>query len=491
MQEIKTPKKTLSRYFNVLSAFQDILAKFKADNISFINNLLNRFNLSFKYPIQDGRFYHYVSEAWLLSIFHELKSLYAKDFEEATLFDNFTKNYRQILEDIQYLNIDVNFFVNSLEALLGINKFQDSVVKMGQFKLCHVYLKNINRARVEKLDCNLADEITEQQFEKILFQIILTGLGYTLGELDSKEDDKVTRLIISTLVKLDNNNEFELDFEKLIEEMERDLKRDMEQKEIDNLNLAKSFANFGKYCFDDIFNNIVVFNNNMSDISASFIYNVSVEGLKKLSKYIRDHIKFISRQGYLLNKPIEYLRNKRLESSDCAFNNVLAQKMKDMDILRKLAELQSFASLSNAGLLYNNICDFTLYKNTKDFLTYTTTNSYNIVINVSALTRSTISEYINLITSNLTEKYLNVKEFIFNGENPLFKITTDSEKYLHLEIRKNMKLLKMEKLCEIFNHIMEQFKAFSVISCAKQSAGCLVGRFKSMLGQGVCEDKAE
>jgi hypothetical protein len=494
MQDENHPKETLINYFTTLNSFIDIIVKAKTSQTGHLNYLITLLNLKFPYPIQDSHFYHFVSEAWLLGTLQELKKKYIKELEENILLEDnlkfsFNKSYKQILQDIHSIDVDANFFIDCLEVLLGTFKLQDPVIKVTQMKLSNVYLEKTKTAKSEILDINIPDDLTKEQFEQFLFQIMLYGLGYTLNELDPKVTDKKSKILIDAYVKIDNTDDFEVTFEKYVEELNQHLKQKMSEAEIELLNLEKTFFNFAKYQFHDILDNIKVFNVNMGN-SATLIYDLSVDKMKKIYKSIKDYITILksSESGVLPN----YLYNDLLKNNVCRIYSLGESALNSIVIFKNNAtcELTTnsigkakqikeslFEYFGDNIILYKNLSPFTIHNNLKSLIIYTTGNTYNVIMNTSTWTKEAFLNYLFLVKTIVNQRIGTFKNLIFEGDSPMLKITSDNEKYLHLEIRKNLTLLN------VINDLVSKFRAFDMVDYSKQSIKNLIYKFRTNILQ--------
>jgi hypothetical protein len=474
-------KQTLIEYFSVLNDFQDIVVNMKAGRIGVLVKFANFFNIRLEYPIRDGHFYHYISEAWLLSIFHALKVKYMKELEESIYNQTkcqqlvLDKNFKEILEDIQYINIDLDFFVDALEVLLGTFNILDPVIKVTQMRLSQLYLKKLNLARVEKL--NIPGEVlNREEFERVLFKFMLYGLGYTLNELDPKVEDKDSKILIDAYTKIDNTDEFEINFNQYISQLNKLSGKGMENTEIELLNVEQTFFNFAKYKFSDILNSIKIFNLNFGRWQ-KLLLDFTIEkanklyiNMNQLAGFVRKNSEFRLVLSYLWAAR-NYLHDKRVvltENTICGLKQLKEWIGKGLDNNRVI--------LIGTDMLYKIINIENLATQAKNVITYTTGTTYNILLNISHWSKEVIFGFTNL-TRNILAQIFSLNN-IFDTD-PMFKFSTDNEKYLHLEIRKNLTVFNKMKINEIINNLLAKFKSFD-LAIAKDY---LITRFKAFLGE--------
>jgi hypothetical protein len=501
MQEQDDAKETLIKYFMVLNDFQDILAKIKSGSVSYLSYIMSFLNLKFNYPISDGHFYHFISEAWLLSVFHSLKNQYMKELEDNVLKQEkcnlmvLNKSYKEIITDIQLANIDINFFIDSLEILLGTFKIHDPVIKVTQMKLSQLYLKKINIAKVEHMD--IPDTLTKQQFEKLLFTFMLYGLGYTLNELDPSVTDKNSKILIDSYTKIDNTDEFEITFEKYVEELNKQLGRKMAESEIEILNTEQTFFNFAKYKFDDMLSNVKVFNTNIGNPEL-LLFELSLDSIRKIISNARDFTRFVIKNSEIrlvtsyLYKIAEFFYGNKFIIPAKAVTSIMQLKewvnkgldsdyIKDNKMYQFLNEKKDYIS--------NIVTNFNLFTNVKNLIVFTTGTSYNVMMNISSWSKEAISKFTEVVKHTLFDGLATVKNNVFGGD-PMFKISSDNENYLHLEIRKNLPFNK-SKLYDLLNDLISKFKAFDLIDYTKRSAEYLVIKFKAIIGNDYPQMKVK
>jgi hypothetical protein len=504
MQDQDKTKQTLIEYFTVLNDFQDILTKLKSSNVSYISYIINFLNLQFDYPITDGHFYHFISEAWILSVFNSLKIKYMKELEDSVLMRDkcdflvLNKSFREILDDIQYVNIDVNFFIDSLEVLLGTFRIHDPVIKVTQMKLSQLYLKKINIARAEKMD--IPDTLTREQFEKILFTYMLYGLGYTLNELDPNVTDKNSKTLIDAYTKLDNTDEFEVSFEKYVDELNKQLQRKMAESEIEILNTEQTFFNFAKYRFDDIFQNVKIFNVNMGNPEV-LLFGLGVERIIKLFTSLRELTRFV-----IKNSEIRLITSYLYRVAGLVGSNKFIIAETAVTAMQGIANLRDWVKnglesdvirgnrmfvLLNDGkdYLYKTITECNVCTNIRNVVAFTTGTTYNVVMNISSWSKEAIMKYTDYLRTTVVEGLSAFKNNVFGGD-PMIKISSDNEKYLHLEIRKDITLSKT-KLFDLFNEIINKFMAFDLVDYTKQTANYLVAKFKAIVGSDYTQTRAK
>ncbi len=134
--------------------FKNIFKNFNLKNkIPFYNTIINyRENLYFQYiqdffnspticgrsPIKSPNFYHYTTEAWLLTVFTQLKNSFKSDGNSLNNKPN--RNFKDLFIYIKKLKLNEQLFLKNLEIILGTYDLKDNIIKVSEFKLSQHFL---------------------------------------------------------------------------------------------------------------------------------------------------------------------------------------------------------------------------------------------------------------------------------------------------------------------------------------------------------------
>jgi len=106
----KNPNFYITKYFTLVLRFQEIKECLKSHNENYLDNLL--FNLGMRAAsfLKCPNFYHFCSEAWILTLFETM--LHQDN-------DLHLESFNKLLEKIKKIKIDENRFTDNSEILLG------------------------------------------------------------------------------------------------------------------------------------------------------------------------------------------------------------------------------------------------------------------------------------------------------------------------------------------------------------------------------------
>lgn len=287
----KNPKNALINYFTILTKFRNNYKKINKSE-SYLQSLIN---IKLDNPIKNINFYHYISEAWILSILFGLKQKFLKDLENEIsenkkITEFLGKNFNDILFDIKDIEINEQFFIDTLEILLGTDKLDDQVVKITQMKLSQLFLRKMNIARKEILEQEYCSELNRKQFEDIIYLTLLNGINLTLNELDPREDDKNSKLLLNVFLELNKNKDRQIDLKTYISEVNRKRKNIEGSKDIAVLNPEITFYNFAQYELSDLINNLETFLLNNTNIDTLTVDKMR----KKVGQYKQNVTSIVS-----------------------------------------------------------------------------------------------------------------------------------------------------------------------------------------------------
>lgn len=122
-------------YYNTLTNITD--SQYFGYFIIFFNSI----TIYGRSPIKSRNFYHYITEAWILTVFSHLKNAIKAEGK----IPNFKpiRNFKDLFYFIKNLKINEQLFSKNLEIILGTYDLSDNIIKVSEFKLSQQFLKKL------------------------------------------------------------------------------------------------------------------------------------------------------------------------------------------------------------------------------------------------------------------------------------------------------------------------------------------------------------
>ena len=283
----------LNKYFSLLNEFERVREDLKNQTRGYLDSMLKLIKYKFTNPVKDPNFFHYASEAWLLSVFKNLRTVLHEDLNQGK--DYFSITFNDLLEKIYQLKIDEECFIDYLDILLGTYKVNDHIIKITQIKMSGIFLKKIEQAKEMTIQKKINENIKRKEFEEIIFLILKKALNFTLNDLNSQEQDKNSLLYLNVYTEMRKVSSNELTMQLFLNEINKSSEK-CESKsnisEVELLNPTSTFYNFANISLVDLLKDIKTFNVNSSNLieKIKFLFSSNYSRAKHLVKYTYRYI---------------------------------------------------------------------------------------------------------------------------------------------------------------------------------------------------------
>jgi len=146
-------KRSNNQIFNFKNLFKNLNLSEKIPFIkSFFNTSENKYFGYFitffdsitiygRSPIKSHNFYHYITQAWLLTVFGQIKNIIKSERNSS---NNITiKNFKELFFFVKNIKLHEQLFLKNLEIILGTYDLTDHIIKVSEFKLSQQFLKKL------------------------------------------------------------------------------------------------------------------------------------------------------------------------------------------------------------------------------------------------------------------------------------------------------------------------------------------------------------
>ena len=123
----------LNNVYRIVQKNHQIREYLKSLRNYYMNYFFNYFGYRYESIIENPNFFHFISQAWLVNAFEEIK--------ETTISDN--ENYSTILEKLFDVEISKKKLISSLELITETIYVSDSAIKLTEITLSKNILKHI------------------------------------------------------------------------------------------------------------------------------------------------------------------------------------------------------------------------------------------------------------------------------------------------------------------------------------------------------------
>jgi len=443
----------------------------------YINHLFSLLGYQFKGKVENVNILHLCAEAWLLGAFRELKKEnYQKAFSNHTTYSKLFSHIKQIIVEEKEFIDDLNL----LTGTYGLNEF--ALEDKNIFKM---FLVNIQATKNELIFEN-EKEMTRQSFEEIMLRIFRIAFNHTLNEYNSAETEKNSLDMLSTYLDFSGKDgpKSLQDFIKsyyLKKETKLSSGIDSENQRRIN-NILENYFNFLNTTFDDLVEEIGLFNQNSFSILFKLKTLLSLKNLQRLySKYMElltNSLKKGSRNlrlegvlNFTMNmyellspyseKPLRYLKKTysqlKLWVNSAAEMPLTYYKITSKHLMQYPSEIYQ-ASLRFSAIPRNLVFE-KVYTPLRNLTINLKDSSVNVAVNTYELGKNKTLQ----LEHSIEDKVTNLKNNIF-GEEPLIKIEEDSHNkfYLNISISKRLFIIDPTKAMEILTYIIELVRYLSL-----------------------------
>jgi hypothetical protein len=499
MSEQSTLPETLLSYSLLLKRIDKIKQKINQNKNCLVNYFFNLFGYKFQNKIQNPNFYHYTSEAWILTILKQLKEE-LDNREEGEIRE---KSFNELLKIIKNIELDESLFIENLEFLLGTSKTSDHVIKITQMKLSQLFLKKTSLSIKETLTPELREEVSDAaSFQKILFLILEKAVNFTLNELDSKEEDKSSLLLLNVYTDLYMKHR-EHGEENFLNEFVREIKSLKEANisnssnneqshsdinlEVEVLNPCQTFYFFANSSFEELLQDIFIFSLNSGSALAKIkrYINAKYSQIKSTIRYpyqiinsisLKRGEKFGNIKTYLHNVYENYLKKNKENAIEIFENNY--QKFKNWIDNSKLQELTN--NFNQNSKRARELIVEKIYNPLKTITITYSQRSLNFFISLKDFASHKKDEIATVIEQKVKEIF---------GDEPLIKFNLpEGEEFFNIEINKRLMVVDSEKIKKFtfdLISIVRNLEIQNIIQYSKEKGSelrqFLIQKFRSLI----------
>jgi hypothetical protein len=485
----------LNKIFKVVQKNRNIREYLKSMKNYYLNYFFNYFGYRYEPIIENPNFFHFISQAWLVNAFEQIKGSSVKEEE----------NYSTIMKKLLDVDVDKKQLISSLELITETIYISDPAIKLTELNLGKNFLKHIKKVLSDsKNELDFKESINKNEFGVIVMEILKKTVNLTINDIDSVDNDNQNLILLDTFNELLAKNEnFSLeDFTSKVEE-----RRDNENnsaKDVTITNACEAFYYFGQSSLSTLIIDLEMFNQQYS----SFISKIKIilskksytlnELLKKFSTnmgslyiHVRDNIKF-QRLNEFYNSVMMKLSNFKENSSEIVSSHY--KNYKDWILSLNISNLPFYSTLAYEKInTYTQISRVFLYE--KVFLptiaitVATTSSTYSFILrNVENAKNASLKIYSNIKDGKIGDSLAHFKEdyidkiiriYVDEDQNlivievsrkVIFNFTPESLKFL-IDILNNIrinlssnaqKLLDKSKETSLVlkDNIMERYRRF-------------------------------
>lgn len=262
---------------SIKSTFLNIKNYLKTKEGQIINKYFNVIGYKYTSTILNNNFFHFATEALLISLTKELNK----------------ENYSEGVFPKEFLTMEIKQeeYLSNVEFLIGSNDNCDSQseIMFCSRKLSEIFLNNFNEERKKN---NSQESISYIEFESILRQVV----NKSINELSGNENQQLLKVYLECEKKYGKNKEFSLsDFIKEHTSLiSASSTKNEDKKEKQNFCLRNScelFYYFAQTTIEEYLSDLICFNQQSSSIIyliigfIKFNYCISMEKLKMFYLY--------------------------------------------------------------------------------------------------------------------------------------------------------------------------------------------------------------
>lgn len=443
----------------------------KANHYS--NILFNLLGYNYQGKIANPNILHLISEAYLLSVFEELKK------ENKDGVENL--RYNELLSKVNWIIVQENTFINNIKILSGIFNTINPVLDNG--RIFKMFLVNIQATKNDILKHNehslKNNNLTKEKFDEIWSDIFNTALNYTLNEFSPVEDKKksLTMYHLFNEIKVTHPESFNQKAY-IAEFLKRKHLTESESKEI--VNYLEYFFNFALNNFDDLIKEVDLFNSNASSILFKISSLLSIRNIKKLYAKYLEIVSHYTEEGLknarleaLLNfykAAFEFIKSKSETQLVLVKNNYqslkkwiddneLAKDLKDYSF--KIYEKAYQFTAIPASIVLDNV-----YQPLKTLAFSMTENGILIVINTAAMTQEKAVKLRESLFETIDKTFGIAKKALI-GEEQLIKMHSDKDEYISIELNKKLFVVDPQKVTQLLGTIYDTVKNINPVETIK------------------------
>ena len=441
-------KKTLSSYKNIC-----------------IDYIFDKIGYEYKGKINNPNFLHLSAQSWIAGLFQELEKEINGNLSDLT--------YNSLLNLISQIIVKENVFIENMEVLIG--KFFHLRPFTREDKTFRSMIIDLNSTKNEILKdekITKNQEITEKEFYLMFEKILKSSFNIFLNNYNNIciEDNKKSLILYDNFEALKKENK--LNFENF-------LNKCLEKKGITILSDKKiqtqieEFYNFSLYSFEDLVEELELFNKN----SISLIYKIlSIFSKFELREFMLKQFNFLKLLGECNYKNLRIQRIKNFletiytninDNYKNTFTMVDQRKEKirnwinSIDYVKKTKEKSKdlfnktyFFFQGHSKFAFDKINFFCvpIYEKTLQIKN----SGIEIIFSIKDASIDKFICYKNIILTYIMLKYKNAIEY-FIGKESLVKIELENKDYVSIVIKKKLFFVDPTKFFELIVFLQNLF----------------------------------
>ena len=197
-EDIQEVRKKASEVFINLSEVIRTNAKIKlffmSNKNSYTNYLFSYFGYRYETNLENAKFYHFISQAWILNVFDDIKNESSK------------KEYPEILKDILEKQVEDTSIIQSLELITGTLFISDPAIKVPEIRHTNIFLSNLKEIINERKKQRISPDLTKNQFDSKIIDMLSRAVNLTLNDVN-QINDKKSLLLYETFNELSSKSE--------------------------------------------------------------------------------------------------------------------------------------------------------------------------------------------------------------------------------------------------------------------------------------------
>lgn len=478
----KTIENYLDDIFTIVLEHEILKKSMKTGKDSIFHKILSLFGYKYSSVIANSNFFHFASESLIIEIFRKLQ---LKPEEK--------KSYKSILEFIKTVEIEEVEFLGNIEILIG-GPLMEKEMTIGSS-----FLRNTIKARSKVLN-DIEEIIPQEVFLKLIKQIFLLAVNYAINDYEGVIINGSYLEEFTKLQKEDSNLTLKVFTEKMCKRFDSELSPELE-------NACKSFFNLANSNFDDLINDLHVFNLHSTSLifhlKNIFLNNFQEYG-KTLAKLLRlsdENVNFVKSQFSIIttnydkvNNLIRSMKNTTTTKIDEMRTWIDETYTKELKVVSNYyQDVNTFSSeklvqikgnlksmnewintsylvtklsspISIAGEKVYNITRSTrvflyesIYSPVKDLTVNVSNTTIDFVVNKSAFLRSNVTEMTSLIVEKLQNMLATTKNYLFDSKDEPLYIVENTEEYLIISISRKVAAIP-SKIIAFLQFIIEKIK---------------------------------
>ena len=455
----------LKNLYSVIQKNHHIREYLKSVKNYYMNYFFNYFGYRYESIIESPNFFHFISQAWLVNAFEQIK--------ETSNLDN--ENYTSIIEKLFEVDVNKKKLISSLELITETIYVSDPTIKITELTLGKNFLKHIKQVLKEKKNQFSKTILTKEEFGMIIMEILRKTVNLTINEIDSFDADNKNLIFYETYQEMISLNESPTleEFTSKVEEKSNG-KNEANKLDITMTNACEAFYFFSQSSFSTLIVDLEMFNlqytsfiskiriilNKKGHSLKEFMFKI-YKDLEQIYSNVKDNIKFKKLFEFykISNEKLKIFKDNSREMVVTKYNNyrdwVYNSKIKNTFmypgfIFEKVNELSS----NSRVFLYDKI-----YQPSKNITFSASAYSYNLIINnVENVKESSLTVYSSIKenTLKLLNSKLKIKEDYIDK---FIKIHVDEEKNLIIiEISKKLFAINSDKFTTFISKTLEILK---------------------------------